>query len=340
MIKRIQAITNDPVVDLALDTLKLGKQCLIFVNTKRSAEHCAEVISTQIKDTNLKQLADKVISVLPQPTSQCRRLSRCVLRGVAFHHAGLHPRQKELVEENFRKGVLKIICCTTTMAAGVDLPAFRSIIRDLKRYGHRGMEFIPILEYHQAAGRAGRPGKEEYGESIAIARSEGDKEEIIEMFIKGKPERIYSKLAVEPVLRTYLLSLVATGIAKSQEELLAFFSKTFWAKQYEDMSGLSSIILKVLGLLKEWGFIEGHENGFVSAGDLGNSRLRTTPLGKRVAELYLDPLTAHHLVEGLRQARAANLTEFSWLQLICSTLEMRPLLRVRTREFDNYQEML
>ena len=109
------------------------------------------------------------------------------------------------------------------------MPAFRTIIRDLKRYGYRGLAWIPILEYHQQAGRAGRPSFDKYGEAICIAASKSEKDNIHEKYIKGEPEEIYSKLAVEPVLRTYLLSLIATDFVKTKQQIFEFFSKTFWA---------------------------------------------------------------------------------------------------------------
>ena len=65
-------------------------------------------------------------------------------------------KQRELIEDNFREGVIKIICATPTLAYGLSLPAFRSILKDLRRYGPRGMAYIPVLEYLQMSGRAGR----------------------------------------------------------------------------------------------------------------------------------------------------------------------------------------
>ncbi len=97
------------------------------------------------------------------------------------------------------------------------------------------MEWIPTLEYHQMAGRAGRPDfNDEYGEAICIADSDKDVEAILERFINAPPEKIFSKLAVEPALRSYCLSLIATGFAKSKQELSNFFEKTFYGKQYGD----------------------------------------------------------------------------------------------------------
>ena len=98
---------------------------------------------------------------------------------------------------------------------GVDLPAFRAIIKDLRRYGQRGLNWIPVLDYMQMSGRAGRPNYDKEGQAIAIALTKGEKEKIEERYLKGSPEDIYSKLAVEPVLRTYVLSLISSGFVTS-----------------------------------------------------------------------------------------------------------------------------
>lgn len=222
--QKIEQVTNNPVVDLALDTIKRDKQALVFVNTKRSAEKCAEDIAKKIKNVSLKGLQNEVVSALPRPTQQCERLGRIIVRGVCFHHAGLVQKQRALIEDNFRTGTIKIICCTPTLAAGVDLPAFRAIIRDLKRYTQKGLSYIPVLEYQQQAGRAGRPNYDTYGEAITIAVHEQDKQAIVANYIEGQTEDIYSKLAVEPALRTYLLSLIAARFVSTHAEIIDFFS--------------------------------------------------------------------------------------------------------------------
>jgi len=324
--------TNDAVINLALDTLSKKKQALVFVNTKRSAEKSAEEISKKIKekDSKLEELSEKVKKVLTKPTRQCERLAKCIEKGIAFHHAGLHSKQKELVEESFRKGLVKVICCTPTLAVGVDLPAFRTIIRDVKRYvGRFGMDYIPVLEFHQMAGRAGRPKFDKYGEAITIANTKSDKEKIYTKYILGEPEEIYSKLAVEPVLRTYLLSLISSRIIRTPNEIIEFFKKTFWAHQFKDITELKNKINKTLKRLVKWEFLH-----------FADAKYRATVLGKRVAELYLDPLTAHQLIKGLEIANETKIKPFSLLQLACNTLEMRPLLRVKTKEFDLIQEEL
>ena len=346
--KTISAETGNAALDLALDTLKLGKQALVFVNTKKSAEKTAEDIARKIKTNSkeLEELSEKALNALSSPTKQCQRLAASIKKGVAFHHAGLVAKQRELIEDNFKSGAIKIICSTPSLAMGVDLPAYRAIIKDLKRYGSRGMAFIPVLEYLQMAGRAGRPKYDTEGEAICIAISESEKDKLFEKYVLGKPEDIYPKLAVEPVLRTYLLSLIAANFVNTKKKIVDFFSRTFWAYQYTDMDRLVLIIDKMLRLLEEWGFIgrEEKKNDFVSADMINNNdndeNITATIMGKRVAELYIDPLTAYFFITCLRSGSNKKINNFSFLQMVSHTLEMMPLLRVGVKEQDKIQEEL
>lgn len=340
---KIASETDNDTINLALDTLRINKQALVFVNTKKGAEKAAEDISKKVKndDQKLSDLSQQVLKALSKPTKQCERLSRCIKKGIAFHHAGLAAKQRDIVEDGFRDGIIKIICATPTLAMGIDLPAFRAIIRDLRRYTSRGMTFIPVLEYLQIAGRAGRPRYDTFGEAIAVAGNEPEKEKIVDMYINGEPENIYSKLSAEPVLRTYLLSLISTNFVSSKEEIMDFFKRTFWAHQFKDMHELESKIMKILGLLEEWEFIikKGDED-FRQADEIDTFNVRATLAGKRVTQLYIDPLTASYLMNMLRKAVGRELSGFSLLQVISHTFEMRPLLNVRVKEYDKINEKL
>jgi len=335
-------ISNNPAIDIALDTIKMKKQAIVFVNSKASAEKTAEEIAKKstIKGSVLYTLSQKAKKSLSKSTKQCERLSFCIESGIAFHHAGLVSKQRELIEDGFRNGDIKIICATPTLAMGCDLPAFRAIIKDLRRYSQRGYNWIPVLEYMQQSGRAGRPTYDTYGESIAIANTQPEKDEIINRYLKGVPEPIYSKLAVEPVLRTYVLSLVATGFTRNKKDLMEFFQETFWAHQYRDMQALEKILEKIIHLLTEFEFIRETKSDFVSADKVNSGELSATLLGKRVSELYIDPLTANHLIQCIQSATSKVPQDFSYLQMISSTLEMRPLLKSKVREYDDLQETL
>jgi helicase len=339
----IEVLTDNETTNIALDTIKIGKQALVFVGTKHGSEKAAEDIARKTKSSSpeLEKLSLELLHALSRPTKQCERLAACVKKGIAFHHAGLTHSQRTAIENAFRNGVIRVICATPTLAMGLDLPAYRVVIRDLRRFSFRGMQWIPVLEYLQIAGRAGRPKFDSEGQAVAVSATKAEKREVYNRYVTGEPEDIYSKLAVEPVLRTYLLSLIAANFVSTRTEIIDFFKKTFWAHQFRDMGELKAIIDKMLRLLEEWEFVSSSREDFVSGDEVGKEeRVKSTILGKRVAELYIDPLTAHELILGMRQATARKVTPFSFLQLISSALEMRPLLRVKTKEFDKIQEAL
>lgn len=340
----------DPVLQLATEVIDMQKQALVFCNSKRSAEKQAEDIAKKLaKTTEGKVLSEEFLSVLPHPTEQCKRDAYCLSKGIAFHHAGLVTKQREIIEDGFKSGAVKVICATPTLAAGVDTAAFRTVIRDVKRYaGKWGMQYIPVLEYQQMAGRAGRPGKETFGQAVLIAKSEGEKQKLYEQYVLGEAEDIQSKLAVEPVLRTVVLSLVATGFTTSYDSLIAFFKKTFYAHQFGDLYRLEQIVSKVISMLRDWGFLEDSSDSksvFSSADELDEQGLSATPLGRRVSELYIDPLTAHHLITCLNRASeklsdSDYLVTPSLLHMLCHTIEMEPLLRVKQKELDSIHVVL
>jgi helicase len=322
-------------VEVARQTLQMRKQAIIFVSTRRNAEGLAEKLKNAFKSYTgkaegfeLEKLSGKALNVLEMPTRQCKKLAACIKSGVAFHHAGLLSRQRKIIEESFLKGLVKIIVATPTLAMGVNLPAFRVVIRDAKRYyPGRGATFIPVLEYKQFVGRAGRPQFDSFGESILVARAEEEADDLMERFILGEPEEIYSKLAIEPVLRMHTLALIASGFANSEKALTDFFGQTFYAFQYGNLSAIEGKLYEIIDSLKSWKFI--------SASD---GKLRPTRLGKRVSDLYIDPLTAHKLVNEMESTDKRRVTTFSFLHAISNTLEMRPMLGVRAGEFKDIND--
>jgi len=325
--------TDAAIVD---NTLKMKKQCLLFVSTRKNAEKAAENLQKIVKLNlgrneafQLEVISAEVENVLEIPTRQCKKLAGFIKNGVAFHHAGLLGKQRRIIEENFKKGLIKVIAATPTLALGVNLPAFRVIIKDAKRfYSGIGAVYIPVLEYKQMTGRAGRPQYDEYGESVLIAKSEEEARDLTDRYILGDTENITSKLAVEPILRMHTLALIANDFKKSEESLLNFFTNTFYGFQYGDIYLIEEKILDILEKLSEWGFISRR-----------GQRIAATKIGKRVSELYIDPLTAHNFIVAL-DAKQRKINAFSFLQLISNTIEMKPLLSVRSSEFSDIHEFL
>ena len=148
-------------------------------------------------------------------------LSDCVAGGVGFHHAGLSPRQRDIVEEAFKEGVLVALVATPTLAQGVNLPSRRVIVRDHRRWNSTAGGSLPIraMEIRQMMGRAGRPGYDPHGEGIVIAKNPKEEQFIVDRYILGTVEPVTSRLATiqsagardDPALLTHMLALIATG---------------------------------------------------------------------------------------------------------------------------------
>jgi helicase len=301
---------RDEALALVKDTLAKDAQMLIFESSRRNAEAMASRLSSQISlaSPHLDLLAESILATGESET--CRRLASCVSRGVAFHHAGLLPEQRSLVEQGFRENRIKVIASTPTLAAGLNLPARRVLIKSYKRYEYgQGMVPIPVIEYRQMAGRAGRPGLDPYGESFLLAKDASEMQDLMDNYVLGSPEEIWSKLASESALRTHILSTIASGFATNDKELADFISTTFYAHQ-QDPWQLDSTVERVVSFLAQSGMIEDEVN------------LLPTPLGRLVSRLYIDPLSAVIMIEGLGEK---GLSDLSLCHLIAMTPDMELL---------------
>ena len=273
---------------------------LVFVNSRRNAEAAAkrlrEVTESHLTDDErgrLAELAAEIRDVSDAETSDT--LADCVADGAAFHHAGLAPEHRSLIEEAFRDRLVKCVSATPTLAAGVNTPSRRVIVRDWRRYDGEfgGMKPLDVLEVHQMMGRAGRPGLDPYGEAVLLAKNAETRDELFERYVWADPEPVRSKLAAEPALRTHVLATVASGFAHTREELLDFLDRTLYATQTDESGRLAAVTDDVLAYLDRNGFLD-REDGTLSA----------TSVGHTVSRLYLDPMTAAEIIDGLEWADA------------------------------------
>ncbi len=326
--RRVEKKTRYPAVNLVLNTIKTGGQALVFASTRKNAvsaaktiaQHTGEVLSKPMKRT-LEHEAEKILSA-GERTQLSETLAELVRCGTAFHHAGLAGPHRKIVEDAFKDGKIKVLTATPTLAFGVNLPARMVIIQDYRRFeAGYGNYPISVLEYKQMAGRAGRPKYDKVGESILIAKTSDEADYLMEGYILAKPERIWSRLAVEKIMRGHVLATVASDFAHSETGIYEFFGKTFYAYQY-DVKAIKSIIAKILKYLYEEQML-----------DVKGNDIYATKFGKRVSELYIDPESAVVIRDALKN-RPDFLTDFGLLHLIAHTPDMGPVMRPYAREFD------
>ena len=308
---------DDPIRAIVKEALESGGQCLIFVNTRKSSESLATALGSlvrELKSTRTDELAKiskRLVGEQEEPTTLGNKLGKCIKNGCAFHHAGLTNPQRRLVESSFKKGLIRCIVATPTLAAGINLPARTVIVRDVRRYdANVGYTSIPVLEVKQMCGRAGRPRFDKYGEAILVAKDEEEKDLLLDNYLLGENEKIFSKLGTEPAIRSHVLALVATKAASSMDQLKDFFGRTFLAHQ-TDVIYLEESISNVVEFLRTEDMIHREEP------------LRATLFGKMVSDLYIDPQSAVKIREALKRYKPES--AFGILHAICSTPDMQVL---------------
>lgn len=314
-----QVSKNYEDLNLCLDTIAEGGQCLVFVSSRRNAEAFAKRAAGAIKseEPELMACADQLSAAAE--TEMAKNLAACVARGSAFHHAGLSRDERRIIEEGFRKGLIKCISSTPTLAAGLNLPARRVIIRDYLRFSAgEGMQPIPVSEYHQMAGRAGRPRLDPYGEAVLIAREAGEVEELFEWYIEAPADEVHSKLAEPAALYTHVLSLIASGFAATRQELATFMNRSFYVHEHRQSRLMQRSVDSALKFLAEKEMV-------MEVGE----HLAATEFGILVSRLYIDPRSAARIITTLRKRE--TYTDLGLLQLICSTPDM-PRLYVRNTD--------
>jgi len=318
---------GNAALNIALQSISAGIQVLVFVHNRRKTEEWAYKLTEHMglfQHLIDKRKVDELLKKLKESPSRVERekLEYLIERGVAYHHAGLSNIARKVVEEGFRNRVIRIVFATPTLAAGVNLPA-RRVLVSIKRYSplRRKTVNIPIYEYKQMAGRAGRPKFDPFGEAIiydANNNSEAMK------YIRSPPEPIYSKLNNERSLRIHTLSLIASGDANEMNELMQIYKNTLFYKQYGNLENLKLTIDKVLDELAQWEMIR-----FIR-----DKEFYATSLGVITSKTYLDPLSVNMFIKNLPEKPR----ELYLLFLITMTPDyMRSKPYINSRLVDYYE---
>lgn len=301
--------------NFVVDTLANSGQTLIFVKSRREAENGAERLSRSVQRVLSEKEREELSSITIETESPgSEKLLSLIKRGVAYHHAGMLSEQRRLVERLFRERKIKLIVATTTLAAGLNLPARSVIIKDTFRYNGISSVPIPNLEVQQMLGRAGRVKYDKVGYGY-IYTSRARLYEAFSSYIEGELESIVSRLD-ESKTRMHVLGLISSGISRTREAIDRFFSATLAHHQ-----GIiqEEWIEESLSFLKENGMISGEE------------KFRATPFGRKVSELYIDPVT------GVVLSKVVDLEEVDDILLgICSTPDMPPLYVTEREDFIFY----
>lgn len=172
---------------------------LYFCFNRRACERNAEKntrlsLLTMEEQQRLKVMVDDLVAQYNlQDYDRLARMRRLWEAGVAYHHAGILPAAKEIVERLFTTGLIKLLFCTETFALGINMPASAVIFDELEKFDGVDFSYLMTRQYHQMAGRAGRRGMDEIGHVYSLIIPEAADPKEIDRILYGSNERIKSR---------------------------------------------------------------------------------------------------------------------------------------------------
>ena len=295
-----------------------GGRTLIFLKSRADsvslALKLAAALNRPAATGALARLADE------EPSFLLRSLTQALSHGVAFHNSDLSGHQRAVVEQAFTDGEIAVLCSTTTLALGVNLPADIVYLETVKyasgTYDSRP-ELVPIsrAEFDNMTGRAGRLGcgGDRPGRAVVMAESSFDSEVLWEAYIAPtQPAPIQSAWASLPET-DWVLHMIVCGLVRRESDLGRVFNCTLYARLCREFvagSDDSVRFASALTELCEQGLIERHDDGLLVA----------TALGSAAAGAGLSVAGTRHYLQILRDYDLPE-TMFGWTCVALSSAE-------------------
>lgn len=309
---------NDVIVKIVEKAIEDNSQALSFVSTRRFTESLATYVAKKIdkkttkeQKQKFKQVADKLLEVPKKkgslPTTTCLKLAEAAEKGVVFHHAGLFNEQKEIIEDEFRKGNILMITATPSLMYGVNLPSKYVVIRDHTRWTSNGPASIPVFDYEQMSGRAGRPQYDDVGYSYLVAKTIDEAFDLEARYVNGEIELTNSKLIDnKDAIYKQIIAQIASSLSKNLDDLNDFFGKTLYGFQMKNNPSMSMFAQDSLNWELESALEFLLQNGIIRATPEG---LKTTDFGNLIAKSNYAVETTVKIKEYVSTMEKLNPTE-------------------------------
>ena len=329
---------NDVIVKIVEKAMQDNSQALSFVSTRRFTESLATYVAKKInkklskeQKKKFKEVANQLLEVPKNkgslPTTTCVKLAEAAEKGVAFHHAGLFNEQKEIIEDEFRKGNILMISATPSLMYGVNLPSKSVAIRDTTRWTSNGPQPIPVFDYEQMSGRAGRPQYDDVGYSYLVAKTSDEAINLQDYYINGEIELTNSKLIDnKDAILKQIIAQIASTLSKDLDELVDFFGMTLYGYQMSNNPSMSLFAADSLKWEIEQDLQFLIQNGIIRATPEG---LKTTDFGNLIAKSNYAVETAVKIKEYISTTDSFNIPEF--IYALAETPDL-PLISFKGRE--------
>ncbi|EKD28844.1 MAG: hypothetical protein ACD_79C00185G0002 [uncultured bacterium] len=183
--------------------------------------------------------------------------------GIAYHHAGMLPTLKEIVERLFTSRLIKLIFTTETFALGINMPSKTVVFDELRKFYGTNFDFLKTRDFYQMAGRAGRRGFDESGAVYSIVSSRRMSSRKLEDIIFGAPEPVLSQFN-----SNYATILSLYGELKERvTNIYPMSLHSFQSGNKQKKQGLFALKNKI-AILKFMGYLD--DSGLTTRGKFGS----------------------------------------------------------------------
>ncbi|OAT13929.1 DNA polymerase theta subunit [Blastomyces gilchristii SLH14081] len=269
--KELATSTANAMVSLALETALSGYGALVFCGSRQACQSNAILISQAMPDETMldKDLSERRMDLIAGlqslPCGIDPVFQKTVIKGVAFHHAGLTTEERDLIAEAYDKGILRVLVATCSLAAGINLPARRVILCGARM----GRDLVGPAMLRQMRGRAGRKGKDEVGETYLLCQKD-DLEAVAEL-LEAEMPAIASGLTPEKRgIKRALLEAIATRLVSSRETVNEYVTCTLLYQNMET-DELFSMVDSTLKELVDHGLVDLKQDEYFEPTQLGQA---------------------------------------------------------------------
>jgi superfamily II DNA/RNA helicase len=197
----VAADKNRSLKKLVMTTVQGDGQAIVFNRTRREAEaqalRLAEDVGRQFTSREKDRLDLELKSIENVNINLPSDMRALLHDGTAYHHAGLDYQTRRLVERFFNQGLIRVISATSTLAAGMDLPA-RTVVLSNTLSPQNYRKFLSANSVHQMLGRAGRPGRDKIGFGIILSGSTGEADRVKNRFFDVMTDQETGKETLTP----------------------------------------------------------------------------------------------------------------------------------------------
>ena len=220
-------------------------QTIFFSFSKRNCEIYASYVEHSLITSEEAHLINKLFMKYMNKyddeyskISQYNTLKQYIMKGIAYHHAGLLPIMKEVIEILFKEGLIKILFATETFAVGVNMPTRTVVMTELDKYTDEKKRYLMPSEYKQMSGRAGRRGIDTVGHVIILPLQDIPEEVEIRNIVLGNNTVIKSRIKIDNKIILKILSIGDDINSVMSETLFASENDGIIKTAMKDLDGL------------------------------------------------------------------------------------------------------